>query len=197
MKISPRPSHSEHAEFKTPHPARVCFIVTFYEDFDGAVRASKAFACMSRIFSRDLPVSATSWSFDLLAISRLKATIARTSASADVLVVSANGVKELPPHIAIWVENCMNQSADAEPVLIALHNDGLESDREAAPLCSSLKSIASRKKAAFVSNHDLKNYPDHELGGEPLPSTSAGSIRVLGKTPGPIASHRRGWGIHE
>src|SRR6266853_1269729 len=104
---------------------RTCNIVTFYEDFASAVHAYAAFDWLSRNVGNNLPVKPTSSSFAVLAVSPPLLSVLQESAPADVLVVSAHGDKDLPPHIAAWVEDCLSREPDAKPVLVALLDDEL------------------------------------------------------------------------
>ncbi len=155
-------------------------IVTFYEDFASAARACKAFDSLARNFCNDLPdlsSHATLWSFGMLGMSGLTTAIFQLSASADVLVVSANGDKDLPPHIAKWVERCISREPNAKPVLVALVDDELEANGSAAPLLLSLLQIANRRQARFLCNtglkEDLERYFPAELGSD----GSSGPVR--------------------
>lgn len=136
--------------------ARPCKVVTLYEDFPAAIRAHDSFGRLMGRFSGERPVHATSWSFGMLGTQRLKATVARDAAEADVILVSANGDREIPPHVASCIADCISRDPDARPVVIALHDDALKADGAAGPLCKSLKQIADRRHAAFLCGADLK-----------------------------------------
>ena len=56
----------------------------------------------------------------------------------NAVVVSANGDRDIPPHIALWAERCISRKPNARPVLMALLDDELEADDSAARLCSSV-----------------------------------------------------------
>jgi hypothetical protein len=179
-----------------PHNARACKIVTFYEDFASAMRAYRVFEWLARNFSGDLPVKATSWSFSMLGMSRLTSTVLRDSASADVLVVSANGDKDLPPHVAAWIEDCISRERNAGPVLVALLDDEFEEDGSTAILCSSLERIANREGARFLRNRDLKERMHCDLSVEPARNGSGNPVRARDTAPYSIVTTHR-WGIND
>jgi hypothetical protein len=179
-----------------PHTARVCKIVTFYEDFEAGMRAFRFFDSVARAFSGDLPVNATSWSFSMLGMSRLTAAVLRDSPSADVLVVAAHGVKDLPPHVAMWVDRCISREPNAEPVLVALTDDELEADGSATPLCSSLMRIADRRHATFVRTADLARCVP-EFPPEPVRDGRENADSELGLARFPAIKHPRRWGIND
>lgn len=197
MKNSPRFTQSDPPESGPMAANRACNIVTFYEDLPAAVRAQRAFDSLAQHVSPDRPVHATSWSFSMLGMSDLNAAVLLDAALADVLVVAAKGDKELPPRIAAWVEICMNKGDKAEPVVVALHDDGLESDGAAAPLCSSLEKIASRQGATFMCSHDLETCRDRDLPAEPIDDEARCPIRVAAGTLFPDAGCHRWWGIND
>ena len=197
MKIRSLPAHPDFSDAQPLENSRTCNIVTFYEDFDSAIRAASTFDCLARSFGGNLPVSAASWSFSMLGNPRMKAAAIRNTADASVIVVAANGGRELPAHIAAWVENCISRDPDSKPVLVALHDDAVEGDGAAAPLCGSLSRIAGRKGAAFVCNSDLKQRLGHQFPPDPSRSESLASVRVLEKSPALAPSAHRWWGVNE
>jgi hypothetical protein len=151
MSISPQPVCSKSAPADRP-----CKVVTLYEDFPAAIRAHDSFGRLMGRFSSERPVHATSWSFGMLGTERLKATVARDAAEADVILVSANGDREIPPHVASCIADCISRKPDARPVVVALHDEALKADGAAGPLCKSLKQVADRRHAAFLCGADLK-----------------------------------------
>jgi hypothetical protein len=138
-----------------PETDRFCKIVTFYEDFADAIRAVQKFDLIVQAFSGERHVLATSWSFDMLGRRNLNSIILDDVSHADVIVVASHGDRPLPERIASWVAICMAAIRTKKPVLVALHNDGMEEEGVAAPLCKSLKDIASRADASFMCNHGL------------------------------------------
>ena len=188
---------SDCRKSKEPAADRVCKIVTFYEDFASAIRAQKTFGCLAKNFAGSLPVKATSWSFSMLRMPRFKPAVVRDAGSANVLVIAANGRRELPPHIAGWVERCIRRNPDDKPVVVALHEDGLEPKGEPGPLCASVNRIAGRRGATFMCSRDLEALMDHGLPVEPIHDAARSPIRVPTGTRCPISSTHRWWGINE
>ncbi len=156
----------------SPCKSRTCIIVTLYEDFASAIRGYQIFDWLEQNFGNDMPVTAASWSFHMLGMSRVAAAMLQDSDSADVLVVSANGDKALPPHVAVWVDRFMSRERNAEPVLVALAEAGIEAHGSAMGFNSSLQEIATRRHARFLCNGDLKEQLSHhfpaELASDPL-----------------------------
>jgi hypothetical protein len=171
--------------------------VTFYETFGDAVRAHKAFDKIARDLSHDRQVQATSWSFDVLGRPELNATILRDSARADVIVVATDGRSTLPERIGKWVEVCMNRNSDAKPVVVALHDDGLETEDAVAPLCSSLRKIAARGEAAFMCNADLASSANHEVPAEVPLGRREGANGDLEPALYPSTENLRWWGMND
>ena len=197
MNRSPQFTLPRRSRAEPPRAQRACNIVTFYEDFAGAIRASGVFDSLAEKFGAGRPVNATSWSFAMLGNPELNAAVVMDAALADVLVVAAKGDSELPPRIAAWVEMCINTSGTARPVLVALHDDGIESDGAAAPLCSSVEGIAARKGAAFLCNSALSGRAERTCAIEPADDEERSSVTVLEKSPGLSAASHRWWGIND
>jgi hypothetical protein len=143
-----------------------CRITLFYEDFQSAMHASHELGGLMHRLESAGPVRASSWSFDLLHSKRLAPTVARDSADADVVVVAAHGGQRVPAHVGEWIANCLARESDARPTVIALHDEALEADGGAAPLCDSLKQIADRQCACFLCGADLKQYKTRFVRGQ-------------------------------
>src|SRR5205814_61220 len=111
-------------------------------------------------------------------------------------IVSANGDKDLPPHAAAWVEDCISRDRDAEPVLVALLDDAFEEDGSAAILCSSLQKIANRQGARFLHNKDLKERLHCDFSPEPSRHGSGNPVRARDAEPYSIVTAYR-WGIND
>ena len=173
-----------------------CKIVTFYEDFDDALRAGKKLDAIERAFSGGLPVRATSWSFDLLGKPALNSIILDDVSRADVLVLASNGDHALPERIASWVEICMHSIPGADPVVVALHAEGSERDGGAAPLCSSLEMIAKRIDATFMCNRDLAAVHSEAPPG-PIRARQVELHAALDTAQYPAVENVRWWGIND
>ena len=143
---------------------RALKIVLFYEDFSAAIRAYNSFDWLTKNFGSGRAVSTASWSFDMLGMSRLSPSVLHDSTAADVLVVSAHKDQDLPPHVAIWVDRCISQEPETEPVLVALFDDEPNAASPAAPLCASLMRIAKRRHARFLRGLDHDFPPESESG---------------------------------
>jgi hypothetical protein len=168
MNASNQPTTCGYRDKERPHADRSCKLVIFYQEFSDAIRAHQAFDTIVENFGHGREVRATSWSFHLLGRPELNAAVIRDSALADVIVIATDGRREVPERVQQWVEICMDGSPGARPVVVALHDEGLEADGAAAPLCSSLKQIADRRGAAFMCNHDLGIRTDHQTVEEPI-----------------------------
>lgn len=197
MKNSPQQSHSERPSTELPPTDCGHHIVTFYEDFDGALRAQRAFDAIAQHFSPDRPTHASSWSFTMLGMPDLNAAIVLDATLADVVVVAAKGDRPLPPRIAAWVEMCMNHGERATPAVVALHADGLEPEGAAAPLCSSLEGIAGRQGATFLCGRDLPGCGEGELPVDRFDDDARIPIRVAATASLPKALCHRWWGIND
>jgi hypothetical protein len=161
------PSQWKRHRTQQPAACRFCKIVTFYEDFSDAVRAVQKFDGIVQAFSGERPVHATSWSFDLLAKAHLNSIILDDVKYADVIVVATHGDRELPARIATWVEICIHAIPGTKPVLVALHDEGLEAEGVNAPLCASLHEIANRTDARFMCNRDLAQCVKRDVAEKP------------------------------
>ena len=197
MKTSPRPTLSAPHSEAHPGAPGFCKIVTFYEDFSDAARALRKFQGIVRAFSGGLPVTATSWSFDLLQRKELNSVILHDVTHADVVVVSTRGTCELPERVRAWIIMSMAGKRKRKPTVVALHEEDLEEDEVAAPLCASLKKIAYRSDATFQCSRDVVERTPIET--EPPPYGE----RVCAPHPGSesaqfaVTENLRWWGIND
>ena len=160
MKTSPHtvPSEIRHAQPQEKQPrkaARFCKIVTFYEDFPDSIRTLQNHENIVRAFANGRDVISTSWSFQMLGQPELNWVILKDASDASVIVVASNGLRKLPERVATWVELLMSVNPYEKPVLVALHDEHLETAGLAAPLCTMLKKIAGRTDGTFLCNRDL------------------------------------------
>jgi hypothetical protein len=156
----------EPAGVSIPEQPHECRVSLFYEDFQSAMHASHELGGLMQRLESAGPVRASSWSFDLLQSKRLAPTVARDSGDADVVVVAAHGGQRVPAHVGEWIANCLARESDARPTVIALHDEALEADGGAAPLCDSLKQIADRQCACFLCGADLKQHKSSFVRGQ-------------------------------
>jgi len=186
--------HSVHVP---RHAATPCKIVTFYEDFMAATRAYQTFDWLVHTFGGNLPVTTTSWSFAMLGKSRLTDAVLRTSPSADVLVISANGDKDLPAHVALWMDRCISREPDSEPVLLALTAADWEEAEPATPFLASVEQIAIRRRARFLNGKSVAEQLKAGSSPEPPPRELHGPVRFDSKTARPPVFWNRRWGIND
>lgn len=191
------PHWTQCHESKAPRADRACKIVFFYEDFDAVIHARKAFPFIVRTLSPVQAVDASAWSFTMLGTSEFNASAILDASYADVLVVAAKGDSELPACIFTWLEMAMAMRGDAEAVLVALHDERLEFDGAAAPLCSSLRGIADRLGVGFVCSRDLNADADQEPPLQAPHDRRGASILVPEATIQPTADLQRWWGIND
>ena len=186
MHFSPLSPPSDGRTTVRPHAGQSCKIVTFYEDFDDAVRTLRKSEDIMRAFSRSRPVSSTSWSFELLGKPELNAVILQDVSQADVIVVACHGESALPARVASWVAMCLAAADPKKPAIVAVHAGNLEADAEDAPLCKALRRIADGTDATFMCNRDIANAagPAHTFSVQELPHA-------------PTAEDVRRWGINE
>ena len=197
MSYSPDTAQSPRSESKSPRANHTLKVVFFYEDFDAAIHCRKAFDSIADKFCKGRPIDASSWSFSMLGSAEFNAAILIDASAAEVIVVASRGDRELPERVATWIEMCVNGCGKPAPVLIALHADGLEPDGEAAPLCSSLESIASRQGAVAMCGGDLQRPLEDARTADALPCRAARTVGVLEPGTFPATGAHRWWGINE
>jgi len=195
--VVPHSTETKPRNAQQPEAGRFCKVVIFYEEFADASRAVQKFDDIIQGLSGDRPVYATSWGFDLLGKRDLNTIILNDVSSADVIVVAMHGDRELPERVASWVAICTAAVQTKKPVLVALHDDGMEADGVAAPLCKSLKDIACRTDAAFMCNHDLAQYVKHSA--QKKPGNDGHDVQRTATNPAQTsaAENLRWWGIND
>ncbi len=197
MNFSPKSFHSDYTPTVPKRSRETCKIVVFWENFDGAIHARVAFDSIVQRLSGGRPVQASSWSFSMLESPEFNAAVLMDAACADVIVVAARGDRGIPERITSWLEVCAMREGGRRPVIVALHEEGLESGDGAAPLCSVLQRIATRQGAGFACSNDLKGGEIRKLGErQPLRQTTR-SIQI--QEPASIldAGNHRWCGIND
>lgn len=197
MKSHPNPPEAERNEAHTECTERPCKIVVFWEDFDAAIHARKAFDSVVQSASGGREVEASSWSFSMLASTKFNAAVLMDASRADVIVVAARGDQEIPGRFATWLELSVMRNTGDSPVLIALHDDGLDAHNEAAPLCTLLQKIAARQGARFACGQDLEGFRSDSFSRQPMNPSRAIQSQSHEPTLRPYAATQRWCGINE
>ena len=195
--LQPENRDAQEQRIQPDQSARFCKIVTFYEDFDDAIRAVQNHENIMRTFSNGRHVISTSWSFQMLGQPELNSVILNDASHASVIVVANHGRYELPERVASWVSMLMAANPYEKPVLLALHDERLEADGLAAPFCTKLQGIAGRTNAPFMCIRDIA---EHSVEQEQPDADSDGhdhvhSIREAERYQ--TTDCIRWWGINE
>ena len=197
MNSLPKSPDTERNEAHTECAERPCKIVVFWEDFDAAIHARKAFDSIVQCVGAGREVEASSWSFSMLGSTKFNAAVLMDASRADVIVVAARGDQEIPGRVATWLELSVMRNEEDAPVLIALHDEGLDAHNEAAPLCTSLQKIAARQGARFACSQDLEGFRSDSFSGQPVSLRASRAIQSHEPTLVPYAATQRWCGINE
>jgi hypothetical protein len=122
--------------------------------FDDQPAFQRAMRLCVRVFSEfdgGLDVRPVPWNFNYLTLPEWRALAAVDAAAADIVIVSASHVDELPAGVGDWVELCLAAPRTTTGMLVALV--GEPSDHGAAPsrVRSFLREVAEREGFSFLA----------------------------------------------
>lgn len=123
-------------------------IVIVYETTAVAVRGKE----MSEALAAELQSEYDSWVMDLLAHPDLCRQAAAAAAGADMVIIAASGVGELPLPARNWIETWLPQKKAGPTALVLLLDEESESSGEPSPFCTYLSKVAKRGNMEFFCN---------------------------------------------
>ena len=96
-------------------------VVLAYEDFPTGLHALRTFELLF-LESNQCPNFDTQnlWKFDLLGISKLREIAVIEAANADLVIISAHGLGELPPPVKQWMDGWVNARQPGPGALVAM-----------------------------------------------------------------------------
>ena len=168
------------------HPA--FRIVIAYETFAAAIQAKT----LSEQVVQQTESECDAWPFDLLSVGLIRERAIAAAAAADMIIVAARGLVELPDAVKVWIEKGLRQKGGSRAALVALPLDDWPISDEPRPLCACLQQIADRNGVAFFC--DLRHWqPDAIESGNRLPEP----YPKLRGDVAPEYSAASGWGIND
>jgi hypothetical protein len=166
-------------------------VVIAYEDFDTGNHARKTYDFLARHLGDESRFRNQMWKFDVLGVPKLKQIAAKDAAAADVIIISAHGVNDLPPEVKAWIELWRKEKTRAMALV------GLFDAAECAsnPVRSYLENVAQRSGLEFFAQPGL--WPaKNEDEMQPRISEPAKALSVLANLVQQDKEISR-WGINE
>jgi len=164
-----------------------------YEDRETRDRAIAVCRHLEAQVGDEIELSFCWWRFDFLRDPELAQEAANAAMVADMLVISAQPGRGLPPEFTEWVESWLARRGQRDSVLVALI--GSEQDSMPDASIEYLRQIATRARIDYVSKPLLMPaaVPPNLTASRPNPATKTsflGDLRTHVRPP----SH---WGINE
>jgi hypothetical protein len=123
-------------------------VVIAFEDFDTGKRANRAYDFLVANLSQEWRVTSQMWKFEVLGIPELRQMAAEDVASANIIIISSRGDRELPTDVKAWIELWLGYRGD--PVaLFALFDCAPEQTQHAKATQTYLKRVAKRGRMEF------------------------------------------------
>lgn len=119
-------------------------------------RARESLESHSRALAPQVQVRPKLWSYQQLLRLDIRAMAQHAAAAANMIIVAAPSQAPLPQHVERWLDSCLAECRARRPILVALADDeDAGSFCEDAELCGSVRSLASRWQADFMTGQAM------------------------------------------
>jgi hypothetical protein len=167
-------------------------VVIAYEDFDTGKHARRTYDFLVQHLGDESRFRNQMWKFDVLGVPKLKQMAAKDAAAADIIIISAHGLNELPSEVKAWIELWTKEKIHAM-ALVGLFDPG---ECASNPVRSYLEDVAAHAGLEFFAQPGL--WPGREEDGiQPRISAAGGkALTVLAD----LVQHDKEiprWGINE
>lgn len=122
--------------------------------FDDQPAFQRAMRLCVRVFSEfdgGLDVRPVPWNFNYLTLPEWRALAAVDAAAADIVIVAASRVHELPAGVGDWVELCCAAPRSTTGMLVALVGDPADHSPAAERVRTFLREVAEREGFSFLA----------------------------------------------
>jgi len=125
-------------------------VVIIYEDVRTGTRAKLFYDKLIRELKNECVFSLQLWSFQVLAIPKIRESAADSITQADFVILSLHGKAGLPARMRQWIENWSRQIFDRGRALIALVEKSMARDGQNALSAGVSKRCSSNESAGFL-----------------------------------------------
>ncbi len=125
-------------------------VVIAFEDFSTGKQAEGAYDFLVANLSHEWQVASQMWKFEVLSIPELREMAAKDVASANLIIISSHGDRELPTDVKEWIELWLGHRGDTV-ALVALFDCAPEQARHAKATQIYLKRVAKRGDMEFFA----------------------------------------------
>jgi hypothetical protein len=122
--------------------------------FDDQPAFQRAMRLCVRVFSEfdgGLDVRPVPWNFSYLSLPEWRALAAVDAAAADIVIVAASRVDELPAGVGDWVELCLAAPRTTTGMLVALVGDPADHQPGPSRVRAFLREVAEREGFSFLA----------------------------------------------
>ena len=127
-------------------------VVIAHESPLAAVRAEEMRERLATRFQHSINIESIGWDFELLSCPQICEEAAVAAASADMVIISADGAIELPRPVKAWIESWLPRKCNAQSSLVALLNEEYEIFGEPPLVGAYLREIAGKAGMDFFCN---------------------------------------------
>jgi len=127
-------------------------VVIIYEDVRTGTRAKLFYDKLIRELKNECVFSLQLWSFQVLAIPKIRESAADSITQADFVILSLDGKAGLPARMRQWIETWSRQIFDRGPALIALVDKSMVRDGQNALTLAYLRGVAQTNRVAFFGH---------------------------------------------
>jgi hypothetical protein len=171
-------------------------VVIIHDGFYAGMRAQEALEWLRYTLGSDLQVYPMSWSFENLERLDVRSMSIRAAAAADVIIVSASDTAPLPNHIKQWLNSTLAEQQATRPMLVALHDEKIESNGTMGPLCTHLQRVADAWQTEFMCNEDFDRHLDLDFATRLIRHKSPDAFHRAEPFGREFHSAPRNWGIN-
>lgn len=134
---------------ETPPPFNV---VILYEDFSAGKHAKKTYDYLTQQLQGDYEFTSQMWKFNVLANPKMQKMAVKDAVMADLVIVAAHGLGELPGQVKSWAEQWVPKKSNAMAALVALVNPPVgEEAPHALSIRNYLQDAAQRAGIGFFT----------------------------------------------
>ncbi len=166
-------------------------VVIAYEDLETGKRAIKTYEHMVAQLGEECLFANQMWKFDVLAVPKLKEIAAKDATTAEIIIVSTHGRRELPAAVKGWLELALSCKTESTALVGLFDGDATES-----PVRTYLADLAKRADIEFFCQPGIWPGSANTRSTSTLATPNNKSFAFLANVTqdAPAFSH---WGINE
>jgi hypothetical protein len=126
-------------------------VVIAYEDFATGQRAMRTCQRLMDELGQEFQVRTSLWKFEVLRLPSLKKAAAEDAAEAEMVIISAHGMGDLPAEVHDWMALWLTKKQGGASALVALLDAAKDDAEGRSPAQSYLQGMARKANLDFFS----------------------------------------------